>query len=155
MKVEIPEESFQFLKDLVAEIKSQSNRMTASPYFYVIQEKEIVVVPDGCGDKTMYLHCDGEFMNEEEVRDWADDQVLDIDELVSDHEEYLTPYEVRDDRVTKEHHNVFFTEKACHKHIEQNHYHFSAPRSYVRHAWRNPEMENLFKAINKIVENNK
>ena len=153
MKVEISAKSYQFLKDLVSEIDNQDNRATASPYYYVIQERKERIAPRGnVGDKTLYWH-DGEYMDAEE---WAD--ALDFDteaEFLAWWEEeypYEEPLEIEYYRGEPEVSNVFFTEKACEKHIKANHYHFIEPRSYVKHAWRNPEMEQLFEAIREIVK---
>lgn len=45
---------------------------------------------------------------------------------------------------------IFFTEEAANNHIKQNYYHYNNPRTYVKHAFRNPEMKRLFKAIGNI-----
>lgn len=154
MKVDISQESFDFLKSLIQEIDSQSNRATASPYYYVIQVRKERIAPVGNkGDKTLYWH-DGEYM---EADDWADSLDFESEEKFlawwEEEHPYEEPLEVEYYRGDANiHSNVFFTEKACHKHIEQNHYHFIEPHSYVKHAWRNPEMENLFKAIREIVD---
>lgn len=43
-----------------------------------------------------------------------------------------------------EYKNAFFTEKACKKHIEQNHYHYNNPVDYISHGFRNPELETVW-----------
>lgn len=156
MKIDISEESFAFLKNLVKEIDSQDNRATAAPYYYVIQaRKERIAPPGDKGDKTLYWH-DGEYM---EADDWAES--LDFEskekfiEWWGNKYPYEEPLEINYYMGDPEQSNIFFTEKACHKHIKQNHYHFTEPRSYIKHAWRNPEIEQLFKSIREIVENNR
>ena len=44
----------------------------------------------------------------------------------------------------------FLTEEACESHIKLNHYHYSEPHSYVHHAWRYPELEQLLKSLGEI-----
>jgi len=150
MKIEISNESYEFVKNLIAEIDSQDNRMTANPYYYVIQEEKTRCVAPGCGDDVVYIH-DGEGFSKEDM--------MDVFELETDEEfenfkdaNYIEEVEIvreHDDAVQS---NVFFTEKACHRHIELNHYHFRDPRSYVKHAWRNPEVEGIIKALREIAE---
>lgn len=47
--------------------------------------------------------------------------------------------------------NCFLTEKACKEHIESNHYHYTDPKDYLNHAWRNPEMELISKFLCGLV----
>jgi len=151
MKIEISDESFEFVKRLINEIDSQDNRATADPYYYVIQGiKERVTAP-GCGDDIVYVH-DGQGFTKEDLMETFD---LDTEGAFDD---FITSNFTEEVEVTREHEdvpmsNVFFTEKACHRHIELNHYHYSDGRSYVKHAWRNPEVENIFKALREIAEN--
>lgn len=86
------DEAKQFLSNLITEINNQDNRITASPYYYVVKGK---------GNKET---------------------------------------------------NIFFSEKACTEHMKANAHHYVGERSFVKHAWRNPEIENLFKAISSLSE---
>lgn len=150
MKIEISEESLQFIKQLIETIDAQDNRATASPYFYVIKEEQIQVTPHGWGVEIMYIY-DGEWYTETELLDEFD--VNNIDEILNNPNycNDVSKYDVKHKVVTPENHNVFFTEKACHEHLEANHYHFGPKaHSYVRHAWRNPEMKKLFEALREI-----
>ena len=56
-----------------------------------------------------------------------------------------------------EYHNVFFTEKGYKEHMELNahNYHSSDRKadSYVMHAFRNPEITGLLKAVKEVVDN--
>lgn len=150
--IKLDSDKLQFVRELIGEIDSQDNRCTAVPYFYVIRTQETIAVPDGCGDEIRYLHCDGEMMTEAEVREWAEEPDKDIDDIIDDSDGCLTKYDIMKRMVTPENHNVFFTEKACRKHIESNHYHFTLPQDYVRHAWRNPEMDQIFEVLRQIAE---
>lgn len=155
MKIEISDESYEFLKNLISEIDTQDNRATASPYYYVVQERKERVIPfasPGSGDATLYFTEDGlvrshELMDiyetkteEEAIQKWGKNY--------PEEEPVVLDYYHDDAELS----NVFFTEKAIKKHIEANHYHWREPRDYVKHAWRNPEMESLFKAVREIVK---
>lgn len=46
---------------------------------------------------------------------------------------------------------MFLTNRSCKKHIEINHYHYSADaHSYAMTAWRSPEVERLWNILDKI-----
>lgn len=165
MKVELSEKTVEFVRGLVAAIDAQNNRCTANPYFFVIQEKERVVTPEGCGDYVVYHDHDGvvtytadeliENLGHPDVTDGWDDDWDDeraVEEIVSASGGRITEHEVREEWITPEKHNVFFTESAIKIHIAQNDYHFGETRTYVRHAWRNPEIEGIFAALREIAE---
>lgn len=149
-RVDISAESLHFLTKLVKEIKNQDNRATSKPYFYCIKDHRIQSVPEGCGDEFRYIW-DNEVFTKSECLEY-----LDLDEeaflkLLDMGDIQL--YEVVEEVYEPNNHNVFFTEKACHEHIEQNRHHFNKPYSYVHAAWRNPEIEGIFRAIEEIVKN--
>ena len=51
---------------------------------------------------------------------------------------------------------VFFTEKACQEHIDQNDYHYNKPRVFAVSAWRNYEMQEVMQHISALTtEDNK
>jgi len=151
MKIEISEESFGFLKQFIQDVDSQDNRATAKPYFYVIRDTETVAAPEGHGDEIRYMW-DGDVMTKESVEEHLRefDDTKTIQDLLDDGT--IEEFDVMTQYITPENHNIFFTEKACHEHMESNHYHFRKPHSYIRHAWRNPEIEKLFEAVREIVK---
>lgn len=154
MKIEISKESLDFVRKLVTEIAEQDNRITADPYFFVIQEEQIKVVPDGCGDFVRWAHSEGGLLDEREVREFLEDTERPIDDLAESCDE-LTRYDCVKEWVTPENHNVFFTEAAIEKHISENDYHWRGKtRTYVRHAWRNPEMAAIMKALREVAGRN-
>lgn len=134
-------------------MRTQSNRHTQYPLFVVHEELEVVQA-QGCGDYTKYISEDGEheFTQEqydaiEEAQDNENQES--VEELLEELGfENLYDINLRDFRavefelqsVMSDRAGFFFTEKACHDHIEQNHYHYTKPRSYVISAWRNPEI---------------
>jgi hypothetical protein len=167
MKIEISEESLEFIKNLSKEMLSQDRRCTADPYFYIIRAEEVRVVPDGYGDEVRYLWDNDEMTREELLKLINEDPGVagtrnnkEVFRAMNDDDKIAATIFYQDGIVTEhtvvtikyipENHNVFLTEKACHKHMENNHYHFKKPFSYVNHAWRNPELEQLFKIIHEI-----
>jgi hypothetical protein len=46
---------------------------------------------------------------------------------------------------------AFLTKEGLNRHIEQNRHNLRSPRDYVVHAFRNPEMKELYDAIRTIV----
>ena len=151
MKIEISDESFRFIKALIKEIDNQDNRCTASPYFYVIREKKTRPAHFGCGDYIGYFY-DGETFDKQDLMNTFELKSEDAFEEFIDSNDF----EILDFTCSHEDaemSNVFFTEKACHDHIENNHYHFRDPKSYVKHAWRNPEIQNIIKALREIANN--
>ena len=153
--IQISDESYGFLKDLINEIDNQDNRMTASPYYYVIQEKVTRPTAEGCGQYIVYFDSDDlvDYTREELIESKEIDTDIDytFDDYLDEHPE-IREIEVKTEWAEPELSNVFFTEKAIEKHIAANKYHWIEPRSYVKHAWRNPEIESLFKAIREIAE---
>lgn len=50
---------------------------------------------------------------------------------------------------------IFFTRKALDEHLEANRHHYpdkEKPFCYVSYWWRNPEIENIFKALEDITK---
>lgn len=134
-------------------MRSQNNRGTQYPLF-IIQTLEEVLKADGRGGRTVYF--DGEettitsaqFEELEDAKD-HDRRGVEIDKCLNeaglDSLDDFDPddwerLEVSDEWVYADNAGFFFTEKACHDHIEQNRHHYNKPRSYVISAWRNPEI---------------
>lgn len=155
MKIELSEEMAEFVKELSKEMLSQDRRGTADPYYYTIFDKRITAVPDGCGDEVRF-EWDGDLMTEEEIKKQIEcdkpgsNFECELDRLIG--EGQVTPFEVVEESHRPENSNVFLTEKACHRHIEQNKHRFNKPSSFVDHAWRNPEMEKLYQLIHEIAK---
>jgi len=150
-KIEISVESLDFVRGLMSAIDEQDNRCTASPYFYVIRDEEYRAVPEGCGDESRYMY-DGESFTYEQLKEMFSEEMsgMPFEDFLESH--YVESYDVKKESMTPENHNVFFTEKACLRHLEQNRHHFRNPYSYVRHAFRNPEIENIFKVLREIAK---
>ena len=163
MKVDIPDEMYDALLAMANEMVSQDSRSTAMPFMFQIETEQQVAAYPGCGEE-IWVSEDGEieFSDYDEVREyilqefkdnWEDDiddseveikakEKLDnmdddeCEEWITDRGFYIVNVETK-----KKYINTFFTAKACDEHIRLNHYHYNNPRSYLNHAWRNPEMD--------------
>lgn len=160
--IQISNESYDFLMNLSKEIATQDNRATRMPYFFQVQEDEEVAVPDGCGEEVWIM--DGEvcLRTEDDIReavfeykDWDLDNkehqemydnllCFDIDEILKNN------YWKANVDIKHKYSNAFFTEKACRKHIEVNRHNLNNPKTYLDHAFRNEEMDMMFKFLKEI-----
>lgn len=152
--INLSEEEYQFLKELAHELRTQDNRMTASPYFYTIVTYRLypALEDTGCGPTQFTDTGDGDAFTantraevEKVITEaYAPDPVPEgrFDEIL----EYGT-------HMVQENHNVFLTEKACNQYLEKNSHKLcsrSKPQSYVDYADRNPEMARLLDILRKI-----
>lgn len=156
--IEVTDEMYSFLKELSQEIKTQDNRGTASPYFYQVQEDEVIGVPDGCGE-VAWVSDDTIIKTDDEIKqavfewkDWTlgdgEDEKkykeldrFDIDDIMEEN------YRKVDVSVRHTYSNCFLTFKAYEEHVRRNGHNLSNPKSFLFHAYRNAEMEMLFKFL--------
>ena len=157
MKIEISEEDYRFLQELANEMNTQDNRGTGSPYFYTIRFEKWHPVPEGFGDKTVYV-------------DWMDDP-KEYESPEAAREEFIEYYgmseQEAEDRVSRlqkfemaPHYynkNVFLTKRGYDEHLRLNKHNLDNEcvnganyYSYVDHAWRNPELAQLFEVIKRL-----
>lgn len=168
--IQVTDEMYDFLMSLSKEIKEQDNRATAMPYFFQVRETKEVPAHEGSGEEVLYsseyemeLRTDNDkvewikehkdyfigTMYEEESKDvgvhtstWDLDSMLtelDFDKFYVD-----TDYEYG---------NAFFTSKACDEHIRINRHNLKYPVNYLSHAYRNDEMEMIFKFLLGLTNN--
>lgn len=155
-------------------MREQDNRSTQYPLF-VVHEKIERTVADGRGDKSVYIHYDGGDYSEISVEQYdileeeysnfngynseefesTEEAAKVMEELRIESIEDFNPDEWEKIEISVEWEmsdraGFFFTEKACHEHIEQNNYHYTQPRSYVISAWRNPEIVATMHMILKL-----
>lgn len=165
--VKVSDEIYDFLVKTAKEIKEQDNRATRSPYFFQVQEDEEVGVPDGCGTEVWVM--DGEFFlrTDEDIKaaifdynGW-DIENEETNTLYDDIDEYdiesiLEVMGCRKVNVDIRHtySNCFLTFKAYEEHLRQNKHNLNNPKSYLNHAYRNPEMDMLFKFFEEVYESN-
>jgi hypothetical protein len=122
---------------LIREINAQDNRATASPYYYVVQSKKWVDTVHE-GDKQV-IYDDGLFTLEE----WT---ALGP-EYTEESWEKRHPFCVREEWEDCE---IFLTEKAALLYIRANRHRLNEPRTYVKHFWRNSQMELVMKALEEF-----
>lgn len=155
--IALTDESYDFLTNLAAAIESQNNRATAKPYFFVIQTKKWrVAEPDYAHGETKVVRIDSrndvreyhlkeDFVKAERCYD-PDITMYDIEVIWDSLDEVtLESYEEED--------NVFLTEAAFKNHVELNGHNLGRKGeywSYLKHAFRNPGMNSLFKAIQEF-----
>jgi len=155
MQIDLPDNVIAFLKELANEIKTQDNRMTRSPYFYVVRLKEAFAAPADMGDGEP-VYCCAEWDEQHTRPEWEiilkeynaerpKSEWRSLDEFLDDDcVAYGTHFVDMDD-------NVFLTEKGYKQHMELNGHNYRSKQgpvqSYVKYAGRNPEMEQLLDAI--------
>jgi len=157
--IDVTDEMYEFLMNLSKELNTQDHRCTAMPYFFQIQTKKEVLSVEGCGVEAWVLD-DLTIETDEEImltifehKNWDIESNVDNDKYNKfdswDIEELLEEigYRKINYELTDEYQNAFLTEKACRKHIEANHYHYSDPKDYLQHAFRNPELEKVLEFL--------
>ena len=162
------QEDKQFFAELAKELNTQDNAATANP-IWCIMDKEIVAVPDDCGDFKIVRNDEG-FMLLEDFAEKMAEQVPDVlkqeteealclcdntDELRDVLETYTSEdpddYRMFDacekDRICRDA-TGFLTKKSAEEHLKQNAHHYSKDaRAYALSAWRNPVYEKLINII--------
>lgn len=148
INITISEKNYKFLKEFMQKVNTQDNRITASPYYYTVCCVRDVGVPEGCGDDVKYYdNQQAESYSEEELKQICKEHELDFDEYV---DKWCTKYDCRE---IDEYENIFFTEDGYKEHMrlnEHNYRHYKKHYSYIKHAFRNPELVELFKALGEI-----
>lgn len=169
--IEIPQEDFDFLKNLQNELLTQPDDGQADPRFWSILETKEEPAPEGVGTPVIYMG-DGGTMTLEEVIKYIEDDYLpneeqeckdiwedldksNMDEVVNfmhdmfDWKNTRVVYLDTQKRVTEQT-GCFITKRACKQHIENNRHHYSRPQTYAMTAWRNPEYERLIEILKRI-----
>ena len=77
-------------------------------------------------------------------------EVVDVDDYIKRFRDYWRHVYFDEDHRYGGEGAFFFTEKACHAHIDRNKHNYDQPRSYVEHAYRNPEIEQLCKFLTDL-----
>ena len=155
--IELSNEMYEKLIELSNEINTQSHRSTRMPYIFQIHEKKRIYGVDGDYDNDGYVWVpnDGGDTTENDRESMIDalesidvefnkEKITDdeLEELMEENEFYKGYY-----REQEVYSNAFLTEKSCKKHIELNNYHYSRPIDYLSYAFRNPDMELIFKFL--------
>lgn len=172
--IEIPQEDFDFLKDLQHELLTQDTDGQADPRYWGILETKEAPAPYGCGEpliyfgdgtmsfdeakkyaeETMRIEREYDIETEEFPEDWVNLDKDDMDGFCEFCHNHFGWYETRVVWVGKKEevaqNAMFLTKRSCQQHISNNFYHYSRPRTYAMTAWRNPEVERLLNILKSI-----
>lgn len=134
--------------DVAKGIMTQNNRGTADPYIIVLQEKIEVATADGNGDRLKYYHHEFEsaYNSKEEFREACRSNGYSKEDFRKMLDELQT-YEVKD---VWEDRNWFFTDEGYNQHLDLNRHNYGEVRSYLKHAFRNPEMKAIFEHLRSL-----
>ena len=149
MKIELSEKNYVFLKDFMHKVRTQDNRATARPYFYVVRSIQEIAVPSETADEHKYFYHEmAESFTQDELIKYCKENNLDFDDVKDNH---CSRYGLGTKEVEE---NVFFTEEGYKQHMElngHNYRHLKETFSYVKYANRNPEIKGLFEALEEII----
>ena len=162
------QEDKQFLAELAKELNTQDNAATRNP-IWCITDKEIVSVPDGCGDFKVVTDDERTILLEDFADEMAEqvpgalkketEEALclcdDTDELRTvlatytseDPDAYCLFDARKEERICMDA-TGFLTKKSAEEHLRLNAHHYSKEaRAYALSAWRNPVYERLINII--------
>jgi hypothetical protein len=162
--IEVSDEMYQQLIELATEMTTQDPLGTRMPHLFQIQTDVRVYKDDLNGDTKVFVDSSGDFliietfgelkdymlntMHEsllpEDLKEWWDawQEGSPFDTNLVDYlEEQFPDLKETSYSIEYKYENAFLTSKACARHIELNDYHYANPKVYLKHAWRNPEME--------------
>ena len=138
------------IKKFLSKMSIQDNKATASPYYYVIFSSayhyEKADIWDKGGDNICYSCREAEYY---ETYDDYDELVKDIKESYpEDYEKFIGEIEFFKKHHYYTEHGMFLTEDDAKNHLRRNAYHYSKDaHTYVKHAWRAPELEGFITAL--------
>lgn len=149
------QQAFDFLSDMIDKINRQDNRGTAFPYFYIVRtEKWRVANDEYYSGETKNVWVDvggGEGSEWESQKEFAIDcirhQGMTAKEARAYTEENLKEF-VMEKYYDED--NIFFTEEGYKEHERMNSHNMGRRGeyySYVKHAFRNPEISQMWKSI--------
>ena len=146
-------EASLWLKEFLNRIDTQDRRATAHPVQFLLQRKREYVAHPEYNHKTdtIYRHHEMESTKcktHAEAVEWLKEFGYEGDKLeeeIGHIEEFQMGHHWETDQ-------AFFTEEGVKQHIELNGHNLGEHRDYVVHAFRNPEVANLFKAIRAVVD---
>ncbi|EJB6195996.1 hypothetical protein [Listeria monocytogenes] len=152
-------QEIEFLNELQEELKTQTNDGNAAPVFWVIRQYEDQVTDSDFGEKTLYVHVDGdytEFKTLEDLRFFLDEELDAIehcetlgeafDIILADYNDYgyYRRYAATKVGVIKSD-TLFITKKEAQQHIENNRHHYNRTvHTYAMTAWRSRVVEKLW-----------
>lgn len=156
----------EFVREFITKMNTQSNRMTATPYYYVIKSAKWIPAYPGCdSDRKAYVDNEnpecvfyvyhGEDAIEKMKLELEDYDIIDeINEMDSSQlydylDEHYTEYE---EKKTFEDRCCFLTEDEAERHLRENKHHYSPDaHTYIKHFWRAPDVKRFFESVAELV----
>lgn len=141
-------------KELKERIDKNDNRSTAKPYLLLLQVREKYVAHDDYSHNTETVHIHhlyGDVTESESKYEMVKD-LFRNGYSKGEIENSIETLEVGFHWRTE---NIFLTDKGYQDHMELNSHNIErlgGHRTYGTHAFRNPEINKMFQAINKVVE---
>lgn len=162
--IKVSDEIYDFLINLSKEIKTQDSRATRSPYYFQVQEDEEICVPDGCGEEVWVMDGGVCLRTEEDIKEAVFEWYGWTIGNQKHESEYKTLLDATIEDVLRENYrkvnidikhkydNCFFTLKAYEEHLSQNRHNLNNPKSFLFHAYRNSEMDMIFKFLEHLTD---
>ncbi len=166
----IPDEDYEFLKDLQHELNTQTNDGNADPVYWGVMEHKMEDAPEGCGEEFIYMG-DGvtmtvgqavEYINvrignesEDVQKEWEEMDGVSRDDIEAVTDFLHDTMEETECRIIwmeeksfiSRETGAFLTKRACANYIKNCHYNHSKPRTYAMTAYRNFELARLLKIL--------
>lgn len=145
-------EALTRLSALCVKLEQQDNAATASPYLIGLQEREMIMVPEGYEDETAYVvDEDGGWATfdqavEKYLEERPHEDLAEAKRVVRSGNHYKEVF-LKETWVDK---NWFLTWDAYNQHLQANHYHYGRVRSYVHHLNRNQDFNKLIEDLKTI-----
>ena len=145
-------EAIKWFTEFIQVIDSQDRRATAHPVQFLLQRKREYIAHDeyNHGTETVFRHHEMESTKcktFDEAVEWLKEYGYKGDKLKNEIE-HIEKFELGHYWETDQ---AFFTEKGVKQHIELNGHNLRDHRDYVVHAFRNPEIKELFEAIRAVI----
>lgn len=146
------DQAVDWLKHFIAHIDTQDNRGTAKPIFYLLQTPTVIWGESlSHADVTKYALCEFDYYDydsKEELISSMKENGFSDDEI-KEHKHKIVSIEGETIWETQE---TFFTKHGLDRHLDLNKHNYrKGHRDYVVHAFRNPEIKELFEAIRAII----
>lgn len=145
------DEALNWIKTFLTEIDSQDNRITAKPIQFLLQTRREYVAHDEYNHQTETVFHHHSFEgHSSKTYDEAVARLIDYgyegDELEKEKQD-IEEFQMGHYWETSQ---AFLTEAGLKRHIEINGHNLRNTRDYVVHAFRNPEMRELFDALRAV-----
>jgi hypothetical protein len=158
----------EYVQEFIQKMNTQNNRCTATPFYYVIMDVGYEAsYHEGEGDRVSIV-VDTESYHGETIKEAVEELVncevidglpkeidiedpSDVQSYMEDKVQYFNGIFWEKEKDVER--GVFFTETDAENHLRANKHHYSSrAKTYVKHAWRAPELEQFFKSVARLVD---